>query len=146
MNLTNVHRRGKLNGPRTHRFERTQMPSEIILEFEGVTTKEYEAVNAALGIDMGSGQGDWPPGLQMHAAGLNDNGHLVDRVGGASPTRRLTPDSRRAWTEAASAAPSALPPTTASPTCSAPPAKSCRPRRASALHAEERWWARGRAR
>jgi hypothetical protein len=53
------------------------MPSETILEFEGITTKEYDAVNAALGIDMSSGQGDWPPGLQVHAAGLNEKGHLV---------------------------------------------------------------------
>ena len=53
------------------------MPAELILEFEGVTTKEYEAVNAALGIDMGSGEGDWPDGLITHAAGLNADGHLV---------------------------------------------------------------------
>lgn len=53
------------------------MPAQVILEFEGVTTKEYDAVNDALGIDMGSGKGDWPPGLQVHAAGLNENGDLV---------------------------------------------------------------------
>ncbi len=53
------------------------MPSQVILEFEGVTTKEYEAVNAALGIDPVSGSGNWPDGLRVHAAGLNDNGHLV---------------------------------------------------------------------
>jgi len=53
------------------------MASELILEFEGVTTKEYDAVNAALGIDMKTGKGDWPAGLQTHAAGLNENGHLV---------------------------------------------------------------------
>jgi hypothetical protein len=53
------------------------MVAEIILEFEGITTKEYEAVNEALGIDMGTGEGDWPDGLQVHAAGLNEQGHLV---------------------------------------------------------------------
>lgn len=53
------------------------MPSELILEFEGVTEKEYEATNAALGIDMNSGQGDWPDGLQTHAAGLSDEGRFV---------------------------------------------------------------------
>ena len=31
------------------------MAAELILEFEGVTTKEYEAVNKELGIDMESG-------------------------------------------------------------------------------------------
>jgi hypothetical protein len=39
------------------------MAAELILEFEGVTTKEYEAVNKELGIDMESGTGDWPDGL-----------------------------------------------------------------------------------
>jgi hypothetical protein len=53
------------------------MPAQVILEFEGITTKEYDAVNAALGIDPATGEGDWPPGLQVHAAGLNENGHLV---------------------------------------------------------------------
>ena len=50
---------------------------ELILEFEGVTTKEYEAVNKELGIDMESGKGDWPDGLVAHSAGLNDAGDLV---------------------------------------------------------------------
>src|ERR1039457_783556 len=54
-----------------------EMPAQLILEFEGVTTKEYDAVNDALGIDPASGEGDWPEGLQVHAAGLNEDGHLV---------------------------------------------------------------------
>jgi hypothetical protein len=53
------------------------MTAQLILEFEGVTTKESNAVNAALGIDPATGSGDWPDGLQVHAAGLNENGHLV---------------------------------------------------------------------
>ena len=53
------------------------MPAQVILEFEGVTTKEYDAVNKELGIDMATGEGDWPDGLQVHAAGLNEQGHLV---------------------------------------------------------------------
>jgi hypothetical protein len=53
------------------------MSAQVILEFEGITTKEYDAVNTALGIDMSTGEGDWPPGLQVHAAGLNEDGHLV---------------------------------------------------------------------
>jgi len=53
------------------------MTAQVILEFDGVTTKEYDAVNAALGIDMATGTGDWPAGLQVHAAGLNEQGHLV---------------------------------------------------------------------
>jgi hypothetical protein len=53
------------------------MAAGLILEFEGVTTKEYSAVNKELGIDMGTGEGDWPEGLVSHSAGLNENGHLV---------------------------------------------------------------------
>jgi hypothetical protein len=53
------------------------MAAQIILTFEGVTTKEYDAVNKALGIDMSAGSGDWPDGLVTHAAGLNEDGHLV---------------------------------------------------------------------
>jgi hypothetical protein len=53
------------------------MPAQVILEFEGVTLTEYEAVNKELGIDMASGEGDWPDGLIAHAAGLNEDGHLV---------------------------------------------------------------------
>jgi hypothetical protein len=53
------------------------MAAGLILEFEGVTLKEYEAVNDALGIDMGTGEGDWPDGLVSHSAGLNEDGHLV---------------------------------------------------------------------
>jgi hypothetical protein len=29
------------------------------------------------GIDPATGAGDWPDGLQVHAAGLNEDGHLV---------------------------------------------------------------------
>lgn len=53
------------------------MAAELILEFEGVTEKEYEAVNDALGIDMETGEGAWPEGMVAHSAGLNEEGHLV---------------------------------------------------------------------
>lgn len=53
------------------------MAAELILEFEGVTTKEYDAVNKELGIDQESGEGDWPAGMVAHSAGLNEAGHLV---------------------------------------------------------------------
>ena len=53
------------------------MPAQVILEFEGVTTKEYEAVNKELGVDPSTGKGDWPDGLVTHAAGHDENGHLV---------------------------------------------------------------------
>jgi hypothetical protein len=53
------------------------MTAELILEFEGVTTKEYFAVNKVLGIDYETGEGDWPDGLVAHSAGFNEAGHLV---------------------------------------------------------------------
>ena len=53
------------------------MAACLILEFEGVTQKEYDAVNAALGLDSTTGAGDWPDGMVSHAAGLNENGDLV---------------------------------------------------------------------
>ncbi len=53
------------------------MAVQIILEFEGVTTTEYYAVNKELGINESTGEGDWPDGLVTHAAGLNGDGHLV---------------------------------------------------------------------
>jgi hypothetical protein len=49
----------------------------LILEFSGVGKAEYEAVNGKLGIDMNSGSGDWPKGLQMHFAGTSDKGTFV---------------------------------------------------------------------
>ena len=56
------------------------MAEGLILEFEGVGLKEYEAVNGLLGIDMESGQGDWPPGLLFHAGGAKPGGWVVFEV------------------------------------------------------------------
>jgi hypothetical protein len=49
----------------------------LILEFEGIGKAEYDAVNGKLGIDMSSGSGDWPAGLQMHSAGTADSGKFI---------------------------------------------------------------------
>src|SRR5260370_42036904 len=53
------------------------MPEPLILQFTGVTKAEYEAVNKQLGIDMHTGEGDWPAGLLSHAAGTADDGAFV---------------------------------------------------------------------
>jgi hypothetical protein len=53
------------------------MTAAVILEFEGVTQKEYDAVNDALGFDPTSGQGDMPDGLLSHSAGHRDDGRFV---------------------------------------------------------------------
>jgi hypothetical protein len=53
------------------------MPAALILEFEGVSEKEYDAVNAALDFDPKTGEGDWPDGLLSHSAGHRDDGRFV---------------------------------------------------------------------
>jgi hypothetical protein len=53
------------------------MPEALILEFAGLGEAEYAAVNKHLGIDMNTGQGDWPAGLISHAAGTADDGSFV---------------------------------------------------------------------
>ena len=52
------------------------MAAAIIIEFEGVDRSMYEAVNSKIGIDMSTGEGDWPSGLQTHLAGTTDDGGL----------------------------------------------------------------------
>jgi hypothetical protein len=56
------------------------MAEGLILEFEGVGREQYKAVNAQLGIDMDSGQGDWPAGLAFHAGGAKPGGWVVFEV------------------------------------------------------------------
>jgi hypothetical protein len=53
------------------------MPETLILEFSGVTEADYASVNGHLGIDMHTGEGDWPAGLLSHAAGVGDDGTFV---------------------------------------------------------------------
>jgi hypothetical protein len=50
------------------------MAEAVLLEFDGVGRDEYDAVNKELNVDMTTGGGDWPVGLQMHAAGVDDTG------------------------------------------------------------------------
>ena len=53
------------------------MPAAIVLEFEGIGTKEYDAVNTELGLDPVQGTGAWPKGLTTHLAGVTDSGSFV---------------------------------------------------------------------
>jgi hypothetical protein len=53
------------------------MAAAIILEFDGIGQKEYDAVNAALGLDPATGEGDWPDGMVSHSAGHRDDGRFV---------------------------------------------------------------------
>jgi hypothetical protein len=56
------------------------MAEGLILEFEGMGLEQYQAVNAALGIDMESGAGEWPAGLTFHSGGTTAAGLLVFEV------------------------------------------------------------------
>jgi hypothetical protein len=52
----------------------------LLLEFDGVGVDQYDAVNERLGIDMSTGQGDWPEGMLFHAGGAKPGGWAVMEV------------------------------------------------------------------
>jgi hypothetical protein len=56
------------------------MADGLILEFEGFGADKYEQVNGLLGIDMASGEGDWPSGLLSHTGGAKEGGWVVFEV------------------------------------------------------------------
>jgi hypothetical protein len=56
------------------------MADGLILEFEGFGVDTYEQVNGLLGIDMASGEGDWPTGLLAHTGGAKEGGWVVFEV------------------------------------------------------------------
>jgi hypothetical protein len=49
----------------------------LILEFDGMGSADYAAVNERLGLEVGGGAGDWPAGLVFHAAATKPGGGLV---------------------------------------------------------------------
>ena len=93
------------------------MAEALILEFEGLGRKEYDAVNAILGIDQETGEGDWPDGLLFHSgAGKSGGGWVVfeiwdskasqerfmnERLGSALQEGMAGPPSRVEWLELA---------------------------------------------
>ncbi len=56
------------------------MAELFVLEFEGFDKEMYAKVNEALGINMDTGDGDWPKGLLVHSAGRTDKGWMVTEV------------------------------------------------------------------
>lgn len=56
------------------------MADALILEFDGLGAEDYERVNGNLGIDMQSGEGDWPEGLQMHTAATKPGGMVIYEI------------------------------------------------------------------
>ena len=51
-----------------------------IMEFDGAGRVDYDVVTRALGIDAETGGGDWPLGLEFHAAGAKPGGWLVFEI------------------------------------------------------------------
>lgn len=56
------------------------MAEAIILEFDGVGAEDYHRVSELLGIDMKTGQGEWPEGLVSHTAAASADGWVVFEV------------------------------------------------------------------
>jgi hypothetical protein len=56
------------------------MADALILEFEGYGLGEYERVNEKLGIDMATGEGEWPQGLLLHSGAAKDGGFVVFEI------------------------------------------------------------------
>lgn len=56
------------------------MADALILEFDGFGADVYERVNGHLGIDMQSGEGDWPEGLLMHSAATKPGGMVIYEI------------------------------------------------------------------
>ena len=95
------------------------MADGLILEFDDVGLEQYQAVNERLGVDMASGEGDWPDGLLYHAGGAKPGGWFVfevwdskdkqarfmaDRLGQALKEGGIEgPPSRVEWLELAAA-------------------------------------------
>ena len=56
------------------------MSDALVLEFSGVSAAQYRKVNAILGIDPVTGEGDWPGGLTSHTGAASASGLLVFEV------------------------------------------------------------------
>ena len=56
------------------------MAEALILEFPGTDAEDYLAVNRALGIDVTTGEGEWPEGLHFHSAAAGADGLIVYEI------------------------------------------------------------------
>jgi hypothetical protein len=72
------------------------MAEGLILEFDGVDRAHYDAVNAQLGIDATTGEGDWPAGLLFHAGGAKAGGWVVFEVWESREAQQRFMDERLA--------------------------------------------------
>jgi hypothetical protein len=58
-------------------MEGIAMPDVLILEFTGAGADQYWQVNDLLGINMKTGEGDWPAGLISHVGATRSTGDLT---------------------------------------------------------------------
>ena len=92
------------------------MSEVLILEFDGATKAQYDQVYDILGVDMETGTGDVPPGLQSHTGAARDGGFTVveiwesqqaaqnfmdDRLGAALGKAGIPQPRRAEWMELA---------------------------------------------
>jgi hypothetical protein len=94
------------------------MAEGLLLELKGVGVEDYERVNGHLGIDVQSGEGDWPEGLLFHSAAAKADGLVIyeiwssradqesflhGRLGQALQAGGVAQPERMEWAELASA-------------------------------------------
>jgi hypothetical protein len=53
------------------------MSEALIFEFKGVTSDQYNQVNAVLGLNPATGEGDWPAGLLSHTGAVGAGGDVT---------------------------------------------------------------------
>jgi hypothetical protein len=53
------------------------MSDALFYEFTGVSTDDYKAVNAILGLDPATRGGDWPTGLLSHTGAAGGGGGFI---------------------------------------------------------------------
>ena len=70
------------------------MAAGLLFEFDDVGVEQYDAVNGRLGIDMETGQGDWPDGLLFHAGGTKPAGFVVMEVWASKEDQQRFMDGR----------------------------------------------------
>jgi hypothetical protein len=89
------------------------MAEVLILEFSAEGALDlYHKVDSHMGLDVGTGSGDWPDGLLSHVAGLDGNYLIVvevwesrndqeqfmsNRLGPALQAQNVPPPSRVTW-------------------------------------------------
>lgn len=56
------------------------MADALILEFDGFGAETYERVNGELGIEMETGEGNWPAGLVTHSGAATEGGFVVFEI------------------------------------------------------------------